>query len=319
LANPGWLSKWFGRRPAAGPRPDAVGPRAAAPGLAEGSKAPAVPTPDPRPTAASRPPLLCWLLDAAVPVSGLGPAEKQALDTIDRVLKLPSLPPELAPRSASLVPQLLALLRQDDLPVPALAERIGKEAVLAAEVLRQAGGAHFAHLGPVHNLPQAIQRLGFEGLQMAIARVLMRPLYQSRPGTLMSVAAPRLWDHADTLARHAADQARQAGQPAFDGYLAGLLHDTGWMVLFHAVQRSDLPSRGPFSLDGCAALEERAHALFGRAATAWPITPAFTALADDATRVPLAASQNPLAQLLLRAQPGCMDELLSQDGPPSSP
>jgi hypothetical protein len=255
------------------------------------------------------------MLDLAAPGPGPSPAELQALEAIDRMLRLPSLPPELAPRSASLVPQLLALLRQDDLPVPALAERIGKEAVLAAEVLRQAGGAHFAHLGPVHNLPQAIQRLGFEGLQMAIARVLMRPLYQSRPGTLMSVAAPRLWDHADTLARHTAEQARQRGQSAFDGYLAGLLHDTGWTVLFHALQRSGLSSPGLVSVEGSLALEDRAHALFGRAAVAWPITPGFVALATDAASVPLVSSQDPLAQLLRLAQPGCMDELLSQDRP----
>lgn len=315
MAPPGWLPKWFGRRTAPGLRPGAAGPEPAAPAAAQGIASPSAAATDASFTAASRPPLLCWLLDVAAPGSGLAAAELQAVETVDRVLKLPTLPPELAPRSASLVPQLLALLRQDDLPVPALAERIGKEAVLAAEVLRQAGGAHFAHLGPVHNLPQAIQRLGFEGLQMAIARVLMRPLYQSRPGTLMSVAAPRLWDHADTLARHTADPARQAGQSGFDGYLAGLLHDTGWTVLFHALQRSGIPVPGLFSLEGSLALEERAHTLFGRAAAAWPITPGFAALAADAAGVPLASSQNPLARLLRQAQPGCMDELLSQDRP----
>lgn len=311
----GWLTGLFGRRSAAGGSARAAGQAPAGsadpqPGGLQAPPAHATPT-----TAAPRPPLLCWLFDA--PVSGveLTSAEQQALDVVDGVLKLPSLPAELAPRSANLVPQLLALLRQDDLPVPALAERIGKEAALAAEVLRQAGGAHFAHMGPVHNLPQAIQRLGFEGLQMAIARVLMRPLYQARPGTWMAVAAPRLWDHADTLARHMADAARPAGLSAFDGYLAGLLHDTGWTVLFHALQRSGLSSLGSFSLEGAAALEARAHALFGRAAQPWPITPVFAAWAADACRVTLADSTHPVAGVLRQVQPGCLDELRSQDQP----
>jgi hypothetical protein len=38
----------------------------------------------------------------------------------------------------------------------------------------------------------------------------------------------------------------------------------------------------------------------------WPPTP---------RSVPLVSSQDPLAQLLRLAQPGCMDELLSQDRP----
>ena len=130
-----------------------------------------------------------------------------------------------------MVPQLIALLRQDDLPIPALAERIGKDPTVAAEVLRMAGSAFFVSQGPVQARPQAIQRLGVEGLQMAISRVVLRPMYLARPGSLTAEVAPRLWEHADVLSRHCADRARAAGLSSFDGYLAGLLHDTGWTVL----------------------------------------------------------------------------------------
>jgi hypothetical protein len=178
-------------------------------------------------------------------------------------------------------------------------------------VLRQAGGAFFAHLGPVADLPQAIHRLGTEGLQMAIARVVLRPLYQAQPGSLPALAAPRLWAHADVLSRLAAEAARAAGLSAFDGYLAGLLHDTGWTVMFHALQRSGVSGLGPLSADGVQAFEGQAHRLFGRAAEGWQITPAFTALAADAQRVPLAASPLELAAALRAVQGPCMAELLA--------
>jgi hypothetical protein len=197
----GWISRLFGGGPPpAGP---ATGARVGAQQPTEPVSVAPAPAPAAAPalaatpTAAPGPPLLCWLLDAAPPQPGLLPIERQALDAVDQVLAQPALPADLLPRAANVVPQLLALLRQQDLPVPVLADRIGRDPVLAAEVLRQAGGAYFAHLGPVNDLPQAIQRLGIEGLQMAIARVVLRPLYQARPGTLPAQTAPRLWEHAE--------------------------------------------------------------------------------------------------------------------------
>ncbi len=309
----GWISRLFGGGPPpAGP---ATGARVGAQQPTEPVSVAPAPAPAAAPalaatpTAAPGPPLLCWLLDAAPPQPGLLPIERQALDAVDQVLAQPALPADLLPRAANVVPQLLALLRQQDLPVPVLADRIGRDPVLAAEVLRQAGGAYFAHLGPVNDLPQAIQRLGIEGLQMAIARVVLRPLYQARPGTLPAQTAPRLWEHAETLSRHASQQARAAGVTAFDGYLAGLLHDTGWTVLFHALQRGGISGLGALSVDGMAALDARAHLLFGRAAAGWQITPAFSAFAADAQRVELARSQDPLARVLQAAQGPCMAEL----------
>jgi hypothetical protein len=256
------------------------------------------------------PPLLCWLLDAAAPVqAALNDAERQALQVLDRVLAQPVLPPELLPRAANVVPQLIAMLRQDDLPVPVLAERIGKDPALAAEVLRMAGSSFYSQAGPVQDLAQAIQRLGVEGLQMAISRVVLRPLYQAREGSLTAQAAPRLWTHADALSRHCAEVARKAGLSAFDGYLVGLLHDGGWTVLFHALQRANVVSLAPLSLEGTQAFEQRAHHLFGRAAAPWSITPGFAAFAAEAQTVPLQAAAHPLAVVLHAAQGPCRAEL----------
>lgn len=308
----GWLSNLLGRQsaplqPAAaatGRSPVASAGDATAPhageslqvGAAEGAGAPAVH-------------LLCWVFSTPLPEAQPVPAETQAIELVDRVLRQETLPPELLPRSANVVPRLIALLRQDGASVQALVERISQDPALVVEVMRQAGSARFGHLGPAPDLAQAIQRLGSQGLEMAIARVLLRPLYQSQTGSLVATAAPRLWLHADTLARHGAEQAEPLGASRFDGYLAGLLSDIGWTILFHALQRGGLTSLTRFSHDGLASLTLRAHRLFGRAAAAWQITPAFTAFANDALRVPLTDSVNPLALVLQAAQGPCMAEL----------
>lgn len=297
----GWLSKWFG-----GQRRET--PAVSRPVVRDQEPAPA-PAPEPEAAAARPPLLLCWLFDAPEAQASPSDAERAALVAVDRVLARPGLPGDLLPRATSVVPQLLALLRQDDLHVEALADRVRHDRALAAEVLRQASSSFFSNGTPPTDLSQAIRRLGVEGLQMAIARVLLRPLYQSQPGTMTTVAGPRLWAHSDLLAEHAAQAAGSLGVSRFDAYVIGLLHDVGLAVLLHALQRAGLPSPGRFSREGALALEGRAHTLFGRAAEAWAITPAFVELAAEAREVPLSDSRLPLAAALRQAQAACLLEL----------
>lgn len=301
----GWLSRLFGSEPAASAPAGASSMHPAVPAPAGAAQAQ-----PPEPTqAADRPPFLCWLFELPVAEQAFSAPERQALAQLDALLRQPTLPPELLPRAASVVPQLIGMLRQESLPVAAMAERIGRDPAIAAEVLRLAGSAHFRAQGPVQDLPQAIQRLGTEGLQMAISRVLLRPMYQAGPGSVTAAIAPRLWEHADTLSRHSSTAARSSGLSGFDGYLAGLLYDSGWTVLFHALQRAGQAQLRRFSAEAALAFEARAHQLFGRVALGWAITPAFTAFAADACRTPLERSSDPMAVALRAAQAPCMDEL----------
>lgn len=294
-----WLARWFSprRAPAAGLVPAAA---FAAPAPA-GAPAAAAPV-----TAA--PPLLGWLLDCAPLAQGdPTPAEQRVLDAIDAVLAAPTLPEALLPRAATAIPQLLALLRQTDLPVPALAERIARDPVLSAEVLRLASSAFYRAQGEVADLRHAIVLVGEAGLKRVIARLLVKPVFEATPGPLGSRAAPRLWEHAQALAPQLASAAQAAGLPAFDGYLVGLLHGSGWGIALRIADRADaalpLPPTSAFAV-ACAA---RAHRLFGLAARRWPITPGFAAVADDACQQPLDASAHPLAAALRDAAPPVAD------------
>lgn len=257
---------------------------------------------------------LPWLLGCgSLTETPITPLERSALDTLSRLLAQPEIPDNLLPRAAALIPQLIALVRQTELPTQAIADRIGKDAVLAAEVMRLASSPYYRVQGDVNDLEQAIQLIGLQGLQTVIARVLLKPIYRAAPGPLSGRAGPRLWEHSEALARHTAILSDSAGQPVFDAYLAGMLHDTGWIVAFSAIDRAGLPATVPVPPSQAfgAALTEQAHRLFGMAAQRWDITPGFTALAQDARRNGLTAATHPLALLLHHAQQPCLDELAS--------
>ena len=239
----------------------------------------------------------------------ISPAEQHALNALDKTLALPELPDNLLPRAAALVPQLIALLRQTSLSTSAIAERVRRDPILSAEVMRLASSAYYRVQGDVRDLEQAIMLIGLQGLQTVIARVVLKPIYRAAPGPLSARAASRMWEHSEALARHTGILAGPAGEPVFDAYLAGMLHDTGWTVALCALDQSALPFALPPSIGFAQQMTERAHRLFGLAAMRWEITPGFIALAEDARHNGLAGGTHPLSSLMQRAQQPSLDEL----------
>jgi HDOD domain len=300
-----WLTRLFSAKPAAPTAPAA----AAAGGVSRNAPAATASVARPATAPEATPALLPWLLGSAPGAEGIAPAERQALAALDQTLALAALPDELLPRAAALVPQMLAMLRQTDLPVQALAQRVAKDAQLTAEVMRLAGSPYYRAQGGVSDLGQAITLIGVSGLNTVIARVVLKPIYEAAPGPLSARAAPRLWEHADALASQTSVLAAEAGGSAFDGTLAGLLHGCGHSVALRLLDRCGvalaLPPSGAFA----AAIDERAHRLFGLAAQRWNITPAFTAFAADARSVPLVASADPLAVALRQARALLLSDL----------
>ena len=255
-------------------------------------------------------PTLPWLLNSApLTDSALTETERDALHALSKILALPTVPDNLLPRAAALIPQLIALVRQTDLPTPAIAERIGKDAGLTAEVLRLASSPYYRVQGDVNDLQQAINLIGLQGLQTVIARVLLKPIYRSAPGPLSGRAGARMWDHSEALARHTGILAEQGGLSAFDGYLCGMLHDTGWTIALSVIDRAGITLAIPPSKAFAAVLDERVHRLFGLAAQRWDITPGFVAMALEARSGGLATASHPLALALRNAHQQCMQEL----------
>ena len=240
-----------------------------------------------------------WLLMAPPPAERrISLLELEALAAIDQAIGSGARIQELLPRAPAVIPQLLGALRQRAPSLPALVERVSKDLLLAAEVMRMARSVAFSRDGEVHDLSRAITALGEQGLQRAISRVLLRPLMQSGGGTLSVLAAERLWDHTEHKSALCSAKAAAAGLDPFDGYMAGMLHSAGWTV---ALRLLDLrsPPPWPWSRHFVESLVARRDPLFGKVVGGWHVSPVLDALAAEALELDLARARSPLARALL--------------------
>lgn len=286
----------FSKAPQATPTPSATTPTMApsADGPSVSAQAQSSDTPEAY--------FLPWLnADAALTDAPLSAPEQAALSVLNQVLALPAVPDALLPRAAELVPKLISMLRESDLPLQEMAQRISRDAVLTAEVLRLASSPYYRVQSAVTDLLQAIQLIGASGLQTAIARVVLKPICRDATGAIAPTVAARLWDHSTALADRMAELASAAGQPRFDGYLLGMLHDTGWRVALHALSQAGCPLSPQPSTAFAAQITHTTHRLFGLAAQRWAITPTFTAVVADAHQYDLASGRHPLTPLLQHA------------------
>lgn len=292
----GWLSRLFGARGPARP-PVPVPSAGQAPPTSDAAVEPAQDF-DPPPAGL----LLAALLGGSPPAEGAAtPDEQRLVSALDQVIAQGDVADDLLPRAAAFVPQLMALLRQPDATLAEVAARIAQDAPLAGEVLRAAtSAAHGA--AEVQDLQQAVQRVGSAGVQQAVARVVFRPMYGGGSGSLGARAAPWLWLFAQRLADAASERARASGLPPLDGYLAGLLHGTGWTVALRVADKAQVDIALPQSEAAAAAIEARVHRLFGLASRRWQVTPGFARFAEDALQTPWASSSLPLARCTLAAQ-----------------
>ena len=252
----------------------------------------------------------CWLLDMPDPVDeSLRVSEATVLTMLDAQLSMQRSAEELLPRAPAVIPQLMSVLRQDDRSLAALADRVSKDLVLVAEVMRMARSAWYRGQGEIPDLAHAIQTIGVAGLKSAIAKVVLRPLFEAGCGELSQRASARLWAHSEQKAGHCGRLMSVAGGDPFDGYLAGLMHNAGWTVALRAADRNG-GLQWPWSAAFVTELVARREPLFGRIVGSWKMTGALTELAEQALGPGLASSGSLLARLLLAADRQASVDLL---------
>lgn len=258
------------------------------------------------------PSALAYLLEGPPPLIGpLSDAERALLQPLDRQLAAATLPADLLPRAPAVIPQLLGLLRQAQPSRGAMVQQVLKDMHLTAEVLRLARSPFYGSQ-PVETLEAALDRIGTSGLQSAMARVLLKPVFHAQSGGLVALAAPRLWQHAEYKSLLCAELVAQDGGDRFEGLLAGLLHDTGWLALLRLFDRAGTVPKLPFSLAFDAALDRRKDHLFGRLTADWDLTAGLTSLARQLRSRTPEASQHPLALALRKADRHCTADLTGQ-------
>lgn len=293
------------------PAPARARPRetsaAAMPPVVGASTAEAPPVADPQA------PFFEWLLDLRPTLEvPLLPHEHRLLARLDRLITADSAGAELLPRAPAVIPQLMNSLRDTAQSAHALADRIAKDPNLVAEVIRLANSALMRAAEPVGDLPEAVQRLGTIGVRRAIAKVVLKPIFDAPPDSFSGRAAPKLWLHSEAQADECMRLATAAGLDPFEGYLAGLMHDIGWTASLRALDKvggSKQPTE--FSLAFVQAFEARRDKFFAMLVIPWQLTDSLTALAAELQENGLAAARSELAQALRAADRHACTQVLA--------
>ncbi|WP_036166549.1 HDOD domain-containing protein [Massilia sp. 9096] len=295
-----WIARLLGGAGEPAPTPAPAPEPAAAPGAAAAATAHSA-------SGAEDPaglPFWRWLCDAPT-ASAASQAETPAaaglvLDELARLARAPGDAADLVPRVPEVIPRLLRSLRQEGVSGAELARQVTQDAVLVAEVIREANGPLYRQAKPVRTVDAAILVLGQNGLRMLLARVAFRPVMGVASGRVARTAAPRLWQHSERCARACALLAPRLGADPFEGYLAGLMIDVGLVVALRLLDRLEASTGGPGPdpalLD---TLAPGARRLSARIALHWELPPPIAAAILQAGHEDEPAT--PLAQALAQA------------------
>ena len=258
---------------------------------------------DPPPTRNYR--FFCWLIGVPANAAARPPAGAligELLGRIDEIIASETLRAGLLPRAPHVIPQLMKTLRDDRYSSADVADRISRDVVLTAEVVRSATSVLARGDDDEEiDLARAVQVIGTQGLRRAIANVVLRPIFDSRGSSLSARAATQIWKDADRKARLCAVLADQAGLDPFDGYLAGLLHNSGWTAVLRAIDNLEDLGIGAVEIAHLEVVPQvirRRDALFGALVGPWKLGALMDGLAAEVGSVGLDNARSPLGGAL---------------------
>ena len=252
---------------------------------------------------------LAWLFGD--PLAGpLRDSEKRLIDRLDALIAAKDSLASLLPRAPAVIPQLMNSLRDERQSTGALAQRVARDPHLVVEVIRMANSAQARAGAPVTDIAEAIQRLGTGGLQRAILRVVLKPMFDGQGDSLTARCTQRLWQHSEAKAEACQHEAKVRGLDPFEGYLAGLMHNVGWTAALRAIDRVEPRLPAQFSLAFAAAVESRRDSLFALLALPWQLTDSLSALAAELQHGGVAQAQSALGQALNKADQRASLEVL---------
>jgi HD-like signal output (HDOD) protein len=176
-------------------------------------------------------------------------------------LALPPLP--------AIVTRLLEMIRDEvHADLGEVSQLMLDDPAITTSVLRIANSAAFAGIAPAQDLEAGIQRLGLRQVGTLVTSIAHRGNFQSRNPARLAVLE-RLWEHSMVSALAARQFASRPAEGAGPGdraeaYLAGLLHDTGKLVVLKGLDR--IESRTPearFTSEDVEELMEALHTVLG--------------------------------------------------------
>jgi putative nucleotidyltransferase with HDIG domain len=147
------------------------------------------------------------------------------MDKVDRYIeRVQHLPP-----APAVLPELQALFTDPNRDTEHLAELIGCDPSLTAEVLKRCNSAFFRGTEPPADIFEAVSHLGFQEVQYVVTAVT-GPHSGSARRIDDVLDTGSQWRHSLLTAQTAAALASQAQHPEGGAFTVGLLHDVGKLI-----------------------------------------------------------------------------------------
>jgi HD-like signal output (HDOD) protein len=162
--------------------------------------------------------------------------------------------PAALPVDPKVVSQMMDSLGRDAVTLADIAAHLGQDPVLSAKTLRLANSAYFRLQRQVGSIEEALQVLGFEMVHNLVVSAAAVSAFKSAPG----IDLPAFWRYSLNTACASRWLLRSAGQDAEMGFLVGLTHGLGHLVMHTALPKvMQQLDRDLHPLDAERALAER--------------------------------------------------------------
>lgn len=183
-------------------------------------------------------------------------------------LRLPSLSPTTH--------RVVRLIEQAEVDLDELAQAVNGDPVLATRIMGVANSSYFRGATEVPNVREALMRMGVREARTLVVVVALRSTLLRSPG--LGERAQQLWRHSLLTASAAQEIAQEIPPWETTGFLAGLLHDLGQLVVLAFV--AELPAwqddgASPSDASVDAMLEATHPALGAMVLASWGFPAAF--------------------------------------------
>jgi putative nucleotidyltransferase with HDIG domain len=133
---------------------------------------------------------------------------------------------------------------EDNASSKKVAYLVRTEPAVVATLLKLANSAAFGGLHRISDLSQAIARLGFRQVTSVVTTLIHRGYFQTRD-PLKASMLQTLWGHALATALASKHLAELTGAETEESYVAGLLHDTGKLLVLRGLDHLEKAGKAP--------------------------------------------------------------------------
>lgn len=245
-----------------------------------------------------------------IPLNGF---EVQVLDGVEGLLASADTVCDALPRLPDVLPKLMKALRDERASWEEIAQVVGQDALLMAEVLRLANSPCFRAAAKITCLEQVVMQLGLVGLREVVITVSLKPIMKLGGGHYYQHVGRKVWPQALSAAVACRSLALSLNGSRFEAYIAGLVHNVGMVLVVKTLQVISRGTEAPRSILFRDQIQQSAKRLSCLIARQWDLpAESVEALQDQVDST--AGRMSPLGRMLQHATHLSMLQSLAREG-----